>query len=87
MASNLPSEQAFEADDELGCAQGSSGRFGADEVEAVQHDRSKAALEQVSRPASAGVDEVSVAPVSLADSAAKVVGALGSSACPGFRIR
>ena len=34
-AGDLPSEQAFEADDELGCAPGSSGRFGAAQVAEV----------------------------------------------------
>jgi hypothetical protein len=51
---------------------------GADQVSVVQHNRGKAALEQMAGPASAGVDEVGVPPVSFADGAAKVAGSHGS---------
>lgn len=49
---------------------------GADEVDVVEYDGGKAALEEVSGPASASVDEVCVSPVGFTDSTAKVVSAL-----------
>ena len=50
---------------------------GADEMRIVQHDGGKAALEEMAGPASAGVDEVGVAPVGFADGAAQVAGSRG----------
>jgi hypothetical protein len=55
---------------------------GADEVGIVQHDRGKAALEQMTGPASARVDEVSVTPVGFSPTARP-----RPSLCVGFRIR
>jgi hypothetical protein len=45
-------------------------------MDVVEHDGGKAALEQMTGPASASVDKVCVSPVGFTDSAAKVVSAL-----------